>query len=320
MLCVRLDSLPTSSHRHKEKKTLSAVSLYFPPCGKAYLHDAAESSNDISFVFALAFISFLFCFHVCYDLVHAAIILLVSVVFVVLAASHTTYKTQKTNNIIIMGNIFRYLGDMVHLLAILILLGKMLRTRSAAGISLKTQFLFALVFTTRYLDLLFSYISLYNTAMKVIFIASSYHICFLMSRKNPWKATYDRENDSFRVRYLIIPCAILALLFHHRAMHEVLEIFWTFSEYLEAVAILPQIFLLEYTDRYDALTSHYIFCLGAYRVFYILNWIYRYAVEGKVVWVSMIAGTIQALLFVDFFYHYVKQVVKKAKEKYNLAH
>jgi hypothetical protein len=38
---------------------------------------------------------------------------------------------------------------------------------SLTGISGKSQILFALVFTTRYLDLLTSFISLYNTTMKV---------------------------------------------------------------------------------------------------------------------------------------------------------
>lgn len=47
-----------------------------------------------------------------------------------------------------------------------------LRSNSAlcclvTGISGKSQVLFALVFTTRYLDLLTSFISLYNTTMKV---------------------------------------------------------------------------------------------------------------------------------------------------------
>ena len=217
-------------------------------------------------------------------------------------------------------NGFRFIGDMLHLLAIVILLGKMLRNRSAAGISLKTQFLYAVVFSTRYLDLFTSFVSLYNTVMKLFFLATSWHICYLMRNKSPWKATYDRENDSFRVRYLIIPCAVLALVFHHQSLHAVMEVLWTFSEYLEAVAILPQIFLLEYTEKYDALTSHYLFALGAYRVFYILNWIYRYYVFGHVKWVSVIAGCIQSLLFVDFFYKYVTQVVRRAKNKYDLAH
>eukprot|EP00758_Cryptobia_borreli_P004204 Tbor_TRINITY_DN4238_c1_g2::TRINITY_DN4238_c1_g2_i1::g.23850::m.23850/K10949/KDELR; ER lumen protein retaining receptor len=216
-------------------------------------------------------------------------------------------------------NIFRFIGDMLHLAAILILLSKMLRQRSAAGISLKTQFLFALVFSTRYLDLFFVFISLYNTIMKIFFLATSWHICHLMRNKIPWKATYDRENDTFRIRYLIIPCAILSLIYHRHAVGEVRDVLWSFSEYLEAVAILPQIFLLEYTERYEALTSHYLFAMGAYRFFYILNWIYRYYMTGTVVWVSVVAGTIQTLLYADFFYNYVKQVVNKAKEKYDLA-
>jgi ER lumen protein retaining receptor len=216
-------------------------------------------------------------------------------------------------------NIFRLVGDLLHLLAILILLSKMLRGRTAAGISLKTQFLYAVVFTTRYLDLFTTYISLYNTVMKLFFLATSYHICYLMRFKSPWKATYDRDNDTFRLRYLLIPCALLALLFHRESLHLFLEVLWTFSEYLEAVAIVPQIMLMEETERYDALTSHYLFCLGAYRVFYIFNWIYRYATTGHVLWVSVCAGLLQTLLYVDFFYRYVKQVVRKAKQKYDLA-
>ena len=39
------------------------------------------------------------------------------------------------------------------------------------GISGKSQFLFALVYTTRYLDLLTNYVSLYNSFMKVLSIA-----------------------------------------------------------------------------------------------------------------------------------------------------
>lgn len=70
-------------------------------------------------------------------------------------------------------NIFRLTGDLSHLAAIIILLLKIWKTRSCAGISGKSQFLFALVFTTRYLDLLTSFISLYNTTMKVI---NNFHV------------------------------------------------------------------------------------------------------------------------------------------------
>ena len=68
------------------------------------------------------------------------------------------------------------------------------------------------------------------------------------------------------------------------------EMCWAFSIYLEAVAILPQLFMLQKQGGSENLTSHYIFMLGMYRLFYLFNWIYRYATEENymqvIVWVS----------------------------------
>eukprot|EP00993_Chasmostoma_nieuportense_P003879 NODE_4576_length_767_cov_83.381250_g4417_i0.p1 GENE.NODE_4576_length_767_cov_83.381250_g4417_i0~~NODE_4576_length_767_cov_83.381250_g4417_i0.p1 ORF type:complete len:214 (-),score=26.12 NODE_4576_length_767_cov_83.381250_g4417_i0:70-711(-) len=203
-------------------------------------------------------------------------------------------------------NIFRISGDVLHLLSIVILLFKMLTQRSCAGLSLKTQILYALVFTTRYLDLLFTWISAYNTFMKLIFLLSSYHIVFLI--KFRFRTSYDHKNDTFRVRYLILPCLILAFCFHRHWFHPI-EFLWSFSEFLEAVAILPQLFLLQRTGGAETLTSHYLFALGGYRVLYILNWIVRYFTEGRTMWISWITGLVQTLLYADFFFHYFTKVV-----------
>ncbi len=81
------------------------------------------------------------------------------------------------------------------------------------GISGKSQILFALVFLTRYLDLFTHFISLYNTLMKIFYIISSIGTCYLIYKK--FKATYDRTHDTFRVEFLLIPAAILALLINH---------------------------------------------------------------------------------------------------------
>ncbi|KYR00939.1 ER lumen protein retaining receptor [Tieghemostelium lacteum] len=206
-------------------------------------------------------------------------------------------------------NPFRLIGDMLHLISILLLLFKIKSDRSCAGISLKTQILFCVVFSTRYLDLFTSFIiiSIYNTIMKVIYIYLSYSIVYYMMTK--YKFTYDNEHDSFKIHYLIIPTALLAIL-TYETPHEntyfniFLEILWTFSVYLESVAILPQLILLQRTGEVEAMTSNYIICLGGYRFFYFLNWIYRIIYEdwtGKIV---MLAGIVQTLLYCDFFYYY----------------
>ena len=47
------------------------------------------------------------------------------------------------------------------------------------------------------------------------------------------------------------------------------EILWSFSIFLESVAILPQLFMLSRTGEAETITTHYLFALGAYRALYI---------------------------------------------------
>lgn len=82
-----------------------------------------------------------------------------------------------------------------------------------------------------------------------------------------------------RVEFLLAPTMVLALVLNHE--FSVMEVLWTFSIYLESVAILPQLFMVSKTGEAESITSHYLFALGMYRALYILNWVYRYYFEGK---------------------------------------
>jgi ER lumen protein retaining receptor len=53
-------------------------------------------------------------------------------------------------------NIFRLAGDFTHVLSFIVLLLGLKSSRSAAGVSLKTQEMFLMVFLTRYLVKCFS--------------------------------------------------------------------------------------------------------------------------------------------------------------------
>jgi ER lumen protein retaining receptor len=203
-------------------------------------------------------------------------------------------------------NIFRFFGDSSHVLAIIILLLKMWKTKSCSGISGRSQLLFAVVFTARYLDLFTSFISVYNSLMKILFIVTSYGTLYLIYIK--YKVTYDRSHDTFRVEFLLIPSFILSLIINHG--FSIIEILWAFSIYLEAVAILPQLFMISKTGEAESITSHYLFALGSYRAFYILNWIYRYTVETHYDIIAVIAGIVQTILYCDFFYLYITKVLK----------
>jgi len=86
------------------------------------------------------------------------------------------------------------------------------------------------------------------------------------------------------------------------------ELTWSFSLWLESVAIFPQITILSKYNGVENFTAHYIAALGSYRFFYILNWIYRYYYEKYLCWTSILSGILQVLLYADFFYLYVKNM------------
>ncbi|XP_043693901.1 ER lumen protein-retaining receptor-like [Telopea speciosissima] len=202
-------------------------------------------------------------------------------------------------------NVFRLAGDMTHLLSIVILLLKIRTMKSCAGISLKTQELYVIVFLARYLDLFTKYFSLYNTIMKLVFIATSISIVWYMRYHKVVKQTYSKDQDTFRHYFLLLPCFLLALVIHRN--FTVTEVLWTFSLYLEAVAILPQLVLLQTSRNIDNLTGNYVFLLGAYRALYLVNWVYRFFTENhQLRLIPWLSGLVQTALYADFFYYYIK--------------
>jgi ER lumen protein retaining receptor len=206
-------------------------------------------------------------------------------------------------------NIFRLAGDLSHVFSILILFLRLRLARNSTGISLKTQELFLLVFLTRYLDLFSNFVSLYNTVMKVLYISSTAALVYSMRYSKALRSTYDSGHDTFlHIRFAVIPCAILALILNLFQGFEFLEYMWDFSIFLEAIAIMPQLVMLQRYREIENLTGDYIFFLGAYRALYILNWVYRSYYEPFYVhnWTAYIAGVLQTALYADFFYYYIR--------------
>jgi len=206
-------------------------------------------------------------------------------------------------------NPFRLIGDMSHLAGILILLHKIYTSRSCAGISLKTQIIYLTVFCCRYLDLFTNFVSFYNTTMKIFFIGSSAGIIYLMTQK--YKVTYSKDNDTIPLYFIFGPTFVLSLIANYKFTPT--EILWAFSEYTEALAIFPQLDMIQQTGEAESITSHYIFAMGVYRGMYIPNWIYRWVYEGHVDWISVISGIVQTVLYCDFFYLYMTKVLAGRK-------
>jgi ER lumen protein retaining receptor len=72
------------------------------------------------------------------------------------------------------------------------------------------------VFAARYLDLFVHFVSLYNTVMKLVFLASSFTIVWYMRRHKIVRRTYDKEHDTFRHHFIVLPCLVLGLLLNEK--------------------------------------------------------------------------------------------------------
>jgi len=210
-------------------------------------------------------------------------------------------------------NIFRICADLSHLVSIFILLQKMRSSHSCSGISFKSQILYLMVYCTRYLDIFWTFThSAWNTTFKLLFLASSAYTLYLMI--NDYKPTHDPGLDTFKVQYLFGGSAVLAILLPYE--YTPVEMLWAFSIWLESVAILPQLFMLQRTGEAETITTHYLFALGIYRALYILNWFYRYFINGHVDSIALMAGILQTVLYSDFFWIYYTKVLQG--KKFNL--
>jgi len=192
---------------------------------------------------------------------------------------------------------FSLAGDAAHLAAIAILLVKLISTRSARGISLKTQALYLAVFLCRYLDLFTRLVSLYNTLFKCIFLATSAATVFLIRVKH--RGSYEPAQDAVPVWLLAAPCALLALVCNY-AM-EPLELLWAFSIYLEAVAAVPQLHMLLKAGAAERAVVSYLAALALYRALYLPNWYLKYIDLRVVDPIAVWAGVVQTSIFAVFF-------------------
>lgn len=195
-------------------------------------------------------------------------------------------------------NIFRYVGDYLHLVGILALLVTIAKNKSVAGISRSTQILYFLVFITRYLDLFDHSQTAYLVFFKLTYIATSILVLVLFYQLD---ATYDRRNDTCNILVMIIPCATAAVLLTND--YSALEILWTFSEFIEGFAMVPQYIFCyrERTTQRDWGAGLYVVLLGGYRVFYALNWIYKkMRMPGYRDIQSWMSGIIEIMFFIDF--------------------
>jgi len=194
-------------------------------------------------------------------------------------------------------NVFRYVGDYMHLAGILILLALIAKNKSVAGISRKTQILYCVTFVTRYLDLFDHSQTAYLVFFKLTYIVTSAIVLSLFYQLH---TTYERRHDTVNLTVIFIPCTVAAVLLTNE--YSLMEVLWTFSEFVEGFAMVPQyVFCYREKVAKDWMNNLYVISLGGYRVFYALNWIYKKIQMPHYSDIqSWLGGFIEIIFFIDF--------------------
>lgn len=194
-------------------------------------------------------------------------------------------------------NVFRLLGDFLHLGGMLQGLLAVWSAGSVEGFSKKTQVLYQLVFVSRYLDLFTVTQNWYLILFKVTYNLLT---AFMLSSFSFLWQTYNAEADSCNLLLIVPPAAAATYLVSVGSSFR--DEMWTFSEFLEPVALVPQYIMCYRATRVRPGAVLYTLCVGGYRLLYILNWIYkRYMWQGAYHdYTSWLGGILEAVLFVDF--------------------
>jgi len=217
-------------------------------------------------------------------------------------------------------NIFRYIGDDLHLFGILVLFLTLAKNRSCTGISRSTQILYFAVFICRYLDLLDHVQKTYLVFFKVTYVVSSFLVLLIFAKL---VATYERQKDTCSLVVIFLPCMMAALVLAKD--NSAIELFWSLSMFLEGFAMVPQ-YIFCYRDQTsnDRGVLVYVLSLGGYRVFYAANWIYKKVNMPNYSDIqSWIGGFIEILLFCDYLlsrftnYSVLRSLVLTVDEKIN---
>lgn len=200
-------------------------------------------------------------------------------------------------------NYYRYAADYLHLGGMCFGLICVLLTRSVSGFSKKTQILYQLVYVTRYLDVFTESQFAYLLLFKATFNSITLLMLLLFTCLHD---TYDHVSDSANLVAILLPVASLAFLTAKGSGF--VDLCWTFSEFIEAMALVPQYIMCYKAKQLRPAVALYVLAVGGYRLLYVCNWIYkRYEwAQSYHDYPSWLGGGVECILFIDFFFRLLR--------------
>ncbi|XP_065847661.1 uncharacterized protein [Euphorbia lathyris] len=207
-------------------------------------------------------------------------------------------------------------AESVHAIGISVLIYKLTKEKTCAGLSLKTQELTAIFLAVRLYCSFVMEFDIHTVLDSATLITTMWVI--YMIRFN-LRTSYMEDKDNFPNHFVLIPCAVLSLLIHPTTQHYLINrICWAFCVYLEAVSVLPQLRVMQNTKIVEPFTAHYVFALGVARFLSCAHWVLQVldsggrllTALGYGLWPPMVlvSEIVQTFILADFCYYYVKSL------------
>ncbi|XP_057964587.1 uncharacterized protein LOC131155451 [Malania oleifera] len=215
-------------------------------------------------------------------------------------------------------NDFFLASEAVHAAGILVLIYKLTTQKTCSGLSLKTQELTAIFLAVRVYCSIFIEGDI-HTLLDFATVVSTLWVIYMIRFR--LTSTYIKELDNMPLYYMLVPCAILALVVHPYAHYiRIHRMLWAFAAYLESISVLPQLRLMQNAKMIEPFTAHYVFALGIARFLGCAHWIIQvYETGGQYLllmghgyfWLPMVllSEIVQTFILADFCYYYIKSVV-----------
>eukprot|EP00798_Chlamydomonas_sp_ICE-L_P027702 gene27702-7344_t len=149
------------------------------------------------------------------------------------------------------------------------------------SISLQSQLLTSIFLLAR---LLCSFLMEYDlhTVLDALTLAGTGTILFGFTFLRDVRITYQREADSVKFFYVLIPVVALSFACYPPSSGHwlFLRITWAFCVYLESVSVLPQLMMLRKSNVVERFTAHYVFALGVSRFLNCSHWLLK-MIDGE---------------------------------------
>jgi len=191
-------------------------------------------------------------------------------------------------------------GYIVQLIASALLLLKMNQTKSSDGISIDTQLAFVLAtvvrciwtLETRLIETWFAYGELIGSTVLGLLVA---HACWRF--RDP-DARHSRPIWMLQLQILAPLALVLAFFLHPSTDWFSMQVLVSFTMFMEAIGVMPQVFLMSKVQIIDAMGNEYVGLLAVARLIRLVFWTVLYF-KGEHFFTLMVADGLHTLITIE---------------------